>query len=94
VSIQGLKPLIFLIVGALAGGSYLGALGWNVRLYCRETGIHLALAIHLFRLLAIVVIFLAIAHAGVAPLLWSFAGFHITRLSTLGLKVFPSKSLL
>jgi F1F0 ATPase subunit 2 len=89
-----MKPLIFLAVGAIAGGSYLGALEWNVRLYCRETGIRLALAIHLLRLLAVVIIFVAIARAGAAPLLWSFAGFHITRLSTLGLKAFPSGTLL
>jgi F1F0 ATPase subunit 2 len=89
-----MKPLIFLAVGAIAGASYLGALGWNVRLYCRETDIHVALGIHLLRLLAVVITFVAIARAGAAPLLWSFAGFHITRLSTLGLKVFPSETVL
>jgi F1F0 ATPase subunit 2 len=93
VIIQGLKALLFLVLGAAAGGAYLGALGWNVRLYCAATAVLLALSIHLLRLLAIVIVFVAIAHAGAPALLWSFAGFHVTRLSSLRLKLLPFETV-
>jgi F1F0 ATPase subunit 2 len=93
VSIHGSTAPFFLVLGAGTGGAYLGALGWNVRLYCGATRMLLALWIHLLRLLTIVIVFAAIARVGPASLLWSFAGFQITRLSILTLKFIPSRTV-
>jgi F1F0 ATPase subunit 2 len=94
MNVQALRPLTFLVLGAVVGGTYFRALGWNVRLYCRGSSIPLALSIHLLRFLAAGAIFVAIARTGAAPLLCTLVGFQLTRLSALGAKVLPSETVL
>jgi F1F0 ATPase subunit 2 len=90
---ESVKLMIFLALGALLGAAYLGALQWNVRLYCRGSGAPLALMIHALRLLGSAAVFVAIAQAGAAPLLSAAAGFHCMRIFALGTKRWPSETV-
>ena len=69
MNVQGLKVLIFLFLGAVLGVAYLGALAWDVRLYCRGSRTALALSLHTLRFLGTAAIFVPIARTGAVPLL-------------------------
>jgi F1F0 ATPase subunit 2 len=74
-----MELLEFASLGAIFNAAYLGALAWNVRLYClRFTP--LALLLHLVRIIVTAAIFLALARAGAAPLLSGLVGFELTRI--------------
>jgi len=90
---EGLKLMIFLALGALFGAAYLGALQWNVRLYCRGSGTSFALMIHAMRLLGAAAVFVAMARAGAAPLLSAAAGFHCVRIFAVGATRWSSEAL-
>jgi hypothetical protein len=90
---EGVKLMIFVALGALLGVAYLGALQWNVRLYCRGSGTQLALTIHALRLLGAAAALVAMAQAGAAPLLSAAAGFHCFRIFALGAKRWPSEAV-
>jgi len=90
---EGLKLMIFLALGALFGAAYLGALQWNVRLYCRGSGTPFAAMMHALRLLGAGAIFVAIARAGAAPLLSAVAGFHCVRIFAVSAKRWSSEAL-
>ncbi len=90
---EGVRLMIFLALGALLGVAYLGALRWNVRLYCRGSGAPLALIIHALRLLGAAAVLVAMAQAGAAPLLSAAAGFQCIRIFVLGAKRWPSEAL-
>jgi F1F0 ATPase subunit 2 len=80
MNLQGLKPLLFLVLGAALGMAFFGALAWNVRLYCGNSGTRLAPLIHAIRLLGMAAVFVGIAELGAAPLLSALAGFHLARV--------------
>lgn len=90
---EGLELTIFLVLGALLCAAYLGALRWNVRLYCRGRGAPLALMIHVLRMLGTAAAFAAMARAGAAPLLCAAAGFHCVRIFALGAQRRSSEAL-
>ena len=90
---EGVKLMIFLALGALLGVAYLGALQWNVRLYCRGSSASLALMIHALRWLGAAAILVAMARAGAVPLLSAAAGFHCVRIFALGAKRGPLEAL-
>jgi F1F0 ATPase subunit 2 len=89
----GVKLMIFLALGALFGAAYLGALEWNVRLYCRGSSTPFAAMIHALRLLGAGAIFVAIAQAGAAPLLSASLGFQCVRIFAVGAKRWSSEAL-
>jgi hypothetical protein len=78
MSLQSLHLLAFLGLGAGLGAAYLGALAWNVRLYCAGSTV-LALMVHLLRFVAMAAILVACVRSGAAPLLSSFVGFQLAR---------------
>lgn len=80
MNLHGLKPLLFLVLGAALGMAFFGALAWNVRLYCGNSGPRLAPLIHAMRLLGTVAVFVGIAELGAAPLLSALAGFQLARV--------------
>jgi hypothetical protein len=80
MSLAAPRLLLFVAVGALAGAAYVRALAWNVRLYCRNAAMPLAISLHAARLLGVGAIFFAAAKAGAAPLLATFAGFQLIRI--------------
>lgn len=80
MNLQGLKPLLFLVLGAALGIAFFGALAWNVRLYCGNSGTRLAPLIHAMRLLGVAAVFVGIAELGAAPLLSALAGFQLARI--------------
>jgi F1F0 ATPase subunit 2 len=80
MNLQGLKPLLFLVLGAALGIAFFGALAWNVRLYCGNSGTRLAPLIHAMRLLGVAAVFVAIAELGAASLLSALAGFQLARI--------------
>jgi F1F0 ATPase subunit 2 len=80
MNIHGLKPLLFLLLGAALGVAFFGALAWNVRLYCGTSATRLAPLIHALRLLGIAAVFVGIAEFGAAPLLSALAGFQLARI--------------
>jgi F1F0 ATPase subunit 2 len=81
-----LKLLTFLLLGSLLGLTYLGALSWNVRLYCRRSSHPVALSIHAVRFLGTAAVFVAIARTGAASLLSTLAGFQFVRIFVLRAK--------
>jgi hypothetical protein len=90
MSLGGLQLLLFFALGAAFGAGYLTVLAWNVGFYCGGSSRWLAASIHLLRLLGTAGIFVAIARMGAAPLLWSLAGFQLTRIFGVGAKVLLS----
>jgi F1F0 ATPase subunit 2 len=66
-------------LGALIGLVYFWGLGWNVQLYASGGSGWKALAVHVLRLVGIVVIFALCARQGAAALLSNFAGFLAVR---------------
>jgi F1-F0 ATPase (N-ATPase) AtpR subunit len=92
MNFQGLRLMAFLALGAGFGAAYLGTLAWNVRLYCAGLTL-LALLLHLLRFVATAAIFVALARAGTAPLLSSFAGFQLTRVFGCGVRCLSSEAV-
>jgi F1F0 ATPase subunit 2 len=80
MNVQFLKPLLFLVLGAVLGVAFFGALAWNVRLYCGNSGTRLAPLIHAMRLLGMAAGFAGIAELGAGPLLSALAGFQLARV--------------
>jgi len=74
-----LKPLLFLALGSALGWAFFGALAWNVRLYCGNSGTRLAPLVHAMRLLGMAAVLVGIAKLGAAPLLSASAGFQLAR---------------
>lgn len=82
MNILGLKLLVCLILGAVFGVVFFSALERNVRLYCRNSATGLALLIHMARFLGMILVFVAFAKLGAAPLLSALAGFQLVRVFT------------
>lgn len=75
-----LKLLISLIVGAVFGAAFFGALECNVRLYCWNYATRLAPVIHVMRILGVALVFVGFAKLGAAPLLSAAAGLQLARI--------------
>jgi F1F0 ATPase subunit 2 len=90
---QSLQLLAFLALGAAFGGLYMGALAWNVRLYCAGS-ILPAMSLHLLRFLGAAAILVAFARTGAAPLLWSVVGFQLARVFVFSAKFFTLEAAL
>jgi hypothetical protein len=84
---EACRLLGFLALGAGFGGAYLGALAWNVRLYCAGNTAT-ALLLHVMRLLGTAVVFLMFAEAGAGSLFSSFLGFQLARSFAAGRRFF------
>jgi F1F0 ATPase subunit 2 len=74
-----MRAVPYALLGALIGIAYVGALGWNVRLYVDHGVGSAGLLLHAFRLLSVAVAFIICARHGALPLLSSLVGFLVTR---------------
>jgi hypothetical protein len=79
----GLRLFAFVVLGALLGFTYLGALRLNVRLYLGPGVAWIALLTHAMRALAIVATLTFCARRGGLALVSSVAGFHVMRTVTI-----------
>jgi F1F0 ATPase subunit 2 len=82
----GLKLLACLILGAVFGAAFFGALEWNVRLYSGNAATRLAAFIHLARFVVIAIVFVGFAEMGAAPLFSALAGFQLVRIFAVSAK--------
>jgi F1F0 ATPase subunit 2 len=74
----------FFALGTIGAALYLGALGWNIRLYSRSNS-KLALRVHILRLCGIAAMLALIARsAGAAALLAAVGGFETARIPMAG----------
>jgi hypothetical protein len=74
----------FFALGAIVAAVYLGALQWNIRLYCHSNPT-LAFVFHALRLWGMAAVLALIARAaGAAALLAAFAGFEAARIPIVG----------
>ena len=72
----------FLALGAAFAFAFLGALEWNVRLYCGLSGGRLAFFIHALRWVGAAVVFTAAAKFGPGALLSVLIGFQLAKVYT------------
>jgi F1F0 ATPase subunit 2 len=74
----------FFALGAIGAALYLGALEWNIRLYCRSNS-KLAFLFHILRLCGMAAVLAFIAHAaGAAALVAAVGGFEAARIPMAG----------
>jgi F1F0 ATPase subunit 2 len=74
----------FFALGAIGAALYLGALAWNIRLYCRSNS-KLALLLHILRFCGMAAVLALIARlAGAAALLAAVGGFEAARIPMAG----------
>jgi F1F0 ATPase subunit 2 len=74
----------FFALGAIGAALYMGALEWNIRLYCRSNS-KLAFLFHILRLCGMAGVLAFIAHAaGAAALLAAVGGFEAARIPMAG----------
>jgi F1F0 ATPase subunit 2 len=74
-----MRALPYGLLGAVIGIAYIGALGWNVRLYLGHGIGWGGLLVHTLRLLIVAAAFTICARQGALPLLSSLVGFLVTR---------------
>ncbi len=86
MNIFGLKLLVCLVLGAIFGAAFFGALEWNVRLYRRNAATWLASLIHLTRFIVMTMVFAELAKSGAAPLFSALAGFQLVRIFAVSAK--------
>jgi hypothetical protein len=80
-------------LGTIVAAAYLGALEWNIRLYCRSSP-RLAFVFHALRLSGMAaVLVLIVRAAGAAALLASIGGFEAVRLLLVGAKALRAEDI-
>ena len=82
----------FATLGALLAFAYLGALGYNIRLYLEAGTGWLALLVHMTRLLATGVTLTLCARQGALALLSSIAGFQVMKTFAINQRAIQDES--